>query len=69
MPIEKNRDLKQEIKKMSLDNLILATDYYGERPEPEGVKNLARIVAETRGISADEVVHVTASNLKSLLKI
>ena len=61
--------MEHVIQELSLNDLVLDTDYYGERPEPADVKDLAQKIAEIKGISINEVARVTTSNLKSLLKI
>jgi len=67
------RDLKEVIKKTSLDRILLETDcpYLGkeERNEPIFVRQIAKDVARIKNISFDEAIQTTTQNAQNLFGI
>lgn len=70
----KNSNLKDVIKEISLDNIILETDspyltphpHRGERNESKYILEIAKFVAELKGISLDELSSITNANVSRL---
>jgi len=68
----KNEQLQEVIKNVPLDRLMIETDapflapvpHRGKRNEPAWVEEVARAVAELRGITVDEVAQVTTENAR-----
>ena len=71
----KNSKLKDTIKEIGLDNIVLETDspylspYRGEKNEPANIKVIAEFLAEHLQISFDEVKNITTKNAEDVFKI
>lgn len=73
----KNAKIKDVIKEIPLDRLLLETDspflaptpYRGQKNEPAYVYEIAEFVAELKNISIDELSTITNNNIKSLFNI
>lgn len=71
------RKLKETVRYVPLENILLETDCPYMAPEPyRGSRNsslyipeIAAAIAEIKGVSADEVVEVTNANAKRMYKI
>jgi TatD DNase family protein len=72
-----NKSLREIVKKIPLEKLLLETDapfltpvpYRGLRNEPGNVRIVAKEVAELKRISFEEIVKETGRNAKKLFKI
>ena len=68
---QENQTLREAIRDVPLDRLLLETDTYpaqGRGTEPADVRLVAESVAELKGISFDEVAKATTANLRRLLR-
>lgn len=73
----KGEDLREIAKQVPLTNLLIETDcpflapvpHRGNRNEPAYVVEVARCIAELRGLSIEEVAQVTTENFKRFLRI
>ena len=73
----KAEDLREIAKQVPLANLLIETDcpflapvpHRGNRNEPAFVVEVARCIAELRGLQIEEVAQVTTENFKRLLRI
>jgi TatD DNase family protein len=73
----KAEDLREVAKHVPLDRLLVETDcpflapvpYRGKRNEPAYVVEVARCIAEVRGVDFEEVARATTENLKSFLRL
>jgi TatD DNase family protein len=73
----KNANLRDTLKKIPLENLILETDspwltpvpYRGTRNEPSYLTQIAASVAEAKGCELEEVAEITTNNAKKLFRI
>ena len=73
----KAEDLREIAKQIPLTNLLIETDcpflapvpHRGKRNEPAYVTEVARTIAELRGLSIEEVAQVTTENFKRFLSI
>lgn len=73
----KNCDLKNVIKEIDLDNIILETDspyltpvpYRGKQNDPSKIIDIARFVSELHNISLEELAKITNSNIKRIFDI
>ncbi|HKS09928.1 MAG TPA: TatD family hydrolase [Pyrinomonadaceae bacterium] len=73
----KAEDLREIAKQVPLENLLIETDcpflapvpHRGNRNEPAYVVEVARCIAELRGLQIEEVAHVTTENFKRFLRI
>jgi TatD DNase family protein len=73
----KAEELREVAKQVPLDRLLVETDcpflapvpYRGKRNEPAYVVEVARCIAELRGIELDEIARVTTENFKSFLRL
>jgi TatD DNase family protein len=73
----KAEDLRDIAKQIPLENLLIETDcpflapipYRGKRNEPAYVVEVARCIAELRGLPIEEVAAVTTQNFKRFLDI
>ena len=74
---KKAEDLRLVAKQVPLDRLLIETDcpylapvpHRGKRNEPAYVIEVARAVAEVRGLSADEVARITSQNFSRLFNL
>ncbi|MBI2846876.1 MAG: TatD family hydrolase [Chloroflexi bacterium] len=67
--------LQEVVKKLPLESMVLETDAFPQPwkkredwTEPAHVKLVAEKLAELKGVSLEEVAHITTSNLKCILK-
>ena len=73
----KNTNLKETIKEIDLNNIILETDspylspepFRGQQNEPKNVYYVAEEISRLKEISMDEVSKVTEDNIKRVFKI
>jgi TatD DNase family protein len=73
----KAEELREVAKQVPLDRLLVETDcpflapvpYRGKRNEPAYVVEVARCIAELRGVELDEIARVTTENFKRSLRL
>lgn len=73
----KAEDLREIAKQIPIENLLIETDcpflapvpHRGNRNEPAYVVEVARCIAELRGLPIEEVAQVTTENFKRFLRI
>lgn len=73
----KAEDLREIARQVPLENLLIETDcpflapvpHRGNRNEPAYVVEVARCIAELRGLQTEEVARVTTENFKRFLRI
>jgi TatD DNase family protein len=73
----KAEELREVAKQVPLDRLLVETDcpflapvpYRGKRNEPAYVVEVARCIAELRGVEVGEIARVTTENFKRFLKL
>ena len=73
----KAEDLREIARHTPLENLLIETDcpflapvpHRGNRNEPAYVVEVARCIAELRGLQVEEVAHITTENFKRFLRI
>ena len=73
----KNANIKDVIKEIPLDYLVLETDspyltpepFRGKQNSPAHILDIAKFVADLKNISLDELSNVTNANLKRVFKI
>lgn len=73
---KKNEYLREAVKKLPLEKIVLETDcpflppqsIRGQRNEPSSVKEIAKLIAELKGISFEEVADQTTNNFLKLIK-
>ncbi len=73
----KNSNLYKVIEEISLDNIVLETDspflspepLRGEKNNPSNVFYVAKKISEIKNISLDEVIRVTADNVRKIFDI
>ena len=73
----KAEELREVAKNVPLDRLLVETDcpflapvpYRGKRNEPAYVVEVARCIAELRGVEIDEIARVTTENFKRFLRL
>ena len=73
----KNSKLKEVIKKIPLENIILETDspyltpepYRGKRNEPARILDIAKFICELKGVSLEELARITNDNIKRIFDI
>ena len=73
----KAEDLREVAKAVPLDRLLIETDcpfltpvpYRGKRNEPAYVVEVARCIADLRGVQPEEIAEVTTENFKTFLRI
>lgn len=73
----KNSKLKEVIKEIPLDNIILETDspyltpepFRGKRNEPARIHEIAKFICELKDISLDELARITNDNIKRIFDI
>ena len=74
---KKAEELKEIAKEVPLDRLLVETDcpflapvpYRGQRNEPAYVIEVARCIAELRGVETEEIARITTENFKRFLQI
>lgn len=74
LTFKNSKKAKEIVKSMPLEKLLLETDapymtpvpHRGERNEPMYVRDIAKFVAELRGISLDEVAEITRKNVNEV---
>lgn len=74
---KKAETLRQVVKEIPLDSILLETDapflapepYRGKTNEPSYILWTAKAVANLRGISLDELAHITTENAKKIFNI
>lgn len=74
---ERNEDLRRIIKDMPLDRMMIETDspflppkkHKGKKNEPAFVIEVAKTIADVRGMDVDEVLEVTTKNAKKFFGI
>lgn len=72
----KNQYLREAAKILPLDRIVLETDCpflppqskRGQRNEPSSVLEIAKLIAELKGVSLEEVTHQTGENVKMIFK-
>ena len=71
----KNSNLKEVIKDIPLENIVLETDspflspYRGEKNEPKNIEVIAQTLADIKNVSLEEVAFVTTNNAFSLFDL
>lgn len=71
----KNSKLKEVIKEIGLDNVVLETDspylspYRGEKNDPSNVYEVASFLAELLNMDLSEVARVTTNNAKKIYNL
>ena len=73
----KAEELREVAKQVPLDRLLVETDcpflapvpYRGKRNEPAYVVEVARSIAELRGVELDEIARVTTENFERFLRL
>lgn len=70
----KNCNLKDTLKEIPLDSIVLETDspyltpvpYRGSQNNPSHILDIAKFIGEVYGINVDEVMRITTENVKKL---
>ena len=70
----KNCNLKDTLKEIPIDNIVLETDspyltpvpYRGKQNNPSHILDIAKFIGEIYGINVDEVMRITTENVKKL---
>ena len=70
-------DLRDVVKKIPLDRILVETDspwlapvpYRGKQNEPKNVYEVAQCVAEIKDISVEELAEITSENFFKLFKL
>ncbi len=73
----KNANIKNVIKELPLESLVLETDspylspepYRGTKNEPSHILDIANFVCELKGISLEELADITSQNIKNMYNI
>ena len=73
----KNSKLKEVIKEIPLEHLVLETDspyltpepFRGKRNEPARIKEIATFISELKGINLEELARITNENIKRIFDI
>lgn len=73
----KNSGLKEVVKEISLEHILLETDapflspvpYRGSRNESAYIPEIAQVLAEIKQVSLEEVANVTTGNARQLFKL
>lgn len=71
------KDLREVVKEVALERILIETDapyltpapHRGKRNEPKYVQEVAKKVAEIKGVSLEEVAEITTKNAKELFNI
>ncbi len=74
---KKAEELREIAKEVPLDHLLIETDcpflapvpYRGKRNEPAYVVEVARCIAEVRGVQTEEIARITTENFRRFLQI
>jgi TatD DNase family protein len=74
---KKAEELREIAKEVPLDHLLIETDcpflapvpYRGKRNEPAYVVEVARCIAEVRGVETEEIARITTENFQRFLQI
>ncbi len=74
---KKAEDLREVVKYLPLDRMLIETDcpflapipYRGKRNEPAYVVEVARCIAGLKGVSVEEVAHQTSLNFSELFQV
>ncbi len=72
----KNANIKEVIKEIPLDKIVLETDspyltpepFRGKQNNPSHIIDIAKFVADLKGISLEELAHITNQNIENLFK-
>ena len=73
----KNSKLKEVIKEISLDNIVLETDspylspepYRGKQNNPSNIINIAKYICNLKNITLEELCEITNNNIKRIFNI
>lgn len=73
----KNANIKDVIKEIPLDRILLETDspylapvpFRGERNEPKNILSIAEFLANLKEVTLEEVMKITENNIKNLYNI
>lgn len=73
----KNSKLKEVIKEIPLENIILETDspyltpepFRGKKNEPARIKEIAKFICDLKGISLEDLATITNHNIKRIFDI
>lgn len=73
----KNANLKDVIKEISLDNIVLETDspyltpepFRGKKNSPNHIVDIAKFICNLKGISLSELSNITNNNIKNMFYI
>ena len=73
----KNSKLKEVIKDIPLENIVLETDspyltpepFRGKRNEPARILDIARFICDLKSISLEELSKITNANIKRIFDI
>ena len=73
----KNAHLKETIKEIGIENIVIETDspyltpvpYRGQKNYPYNVKIVVDFLADYLSVSKDEILQITANNVKSIFSI
>ena len=73
----KNSKLKEVIKEIPLENIVLETDspyltpepFRGKKNEPARILNIAKFVCDLKGISLNDLARITNNNIKRIFDI
>ena len=71
------KELQEVARKMPLERLLIETDspylapvpYRGKPNEPKYVTEVAKFIAELKGVSVEEIATITSQNFSSLFKV
>lgn len=74
---ERNEELRRIIKEMPIDRIMIETDapflppkkHKGQKNEPAFVMEVAKTIAEVRGLEMDEVLEITSRNAEHFFRI
>lgn len=72
-----NHKLHQAVRQMPLESLLIETDspdqpppaYKGQRNPPASLWDVAKAIAEIRGMTPNEILDITASNFRRLFRV
>lgn len=70
MAVIKNTEIQERVKIIPVENILLETDspihFYGKKAMPENIIEIAKKIAELKGISIEELSHKLEQNFSSL---